>query len=419
MRDSPDPLRPDEEIIKLLEICLKNNTFCFDDVDYKQTNGCAMGHSYCCHYANIFLAKWEKEALAKCPLLPLFYVRFLDDIFIIWSHGKDEFVKFFNILNNHLKCIKLTYCYDEHSINFLDVTAYKGPRFSDIGIFDTKLFFKPTDSHQLLHTKSYHPKHIFRSVIKSQITRFSRICNNITDFDNACSILFNSLRKRGYSKRFLRRIKSEIRNNKYANQGLENCLGKSKPCNGLRCKLCHHINIVSSIDINNIHFEIRKDLDCNSRDIIYIINCSKCNLNYVGETSTALRTRATNHLSDIRIERLTNPVAEHFNAIPHNINSDFHITPIAMVKNIKYRKYTESSLINSFRTENPFGMNIRQDNILKQNVITPLVINYSNTNANFARNSKSLVDKYGVTKNKVIIAYKRHKNLGNILHSTK
>lgn len=71
----------------------------------------------------------------------------------------------------------------------------------------TKLVeLKHTNTHALLHKTSYHPKHTFCGIIKSQLIRFHQICSNISDFNTATSILFRSLRSRGYSKRFLRTI---------------------------------------------------------------------------------------------------------------------------------------------------------------------------------------------------------------------
>ena len=40
------------------------------------------------------MAQWEKETLAKCSLQPDCYLRFLDDIFIVWPHSEQEFWTF-------------------------------------------------------------------------------------------------------------------------------------------------------------------------------------------------------------------------------------------------------------------------------------------------------------------------------------
>lgn len=197
----PDPSRPDSEILNLLRICLTHNTFFFNSNCYRQVNGCAMGHPYAVHYANIYMSLLETRALNSCHLQPAFYARFIDDIILIWLHGYEAFLDFFGIFNSTDPSIKFTYDYNSNSIAFLDVRIYKGPRFSRNGILDTRLYFKPTDTHQLLHKSSFHPKHTFDSIVKSQVLRFFRICNNTFDFNSACQTLFSVLKSRGYSER--------------------------------------------------------------------------------------------------------------------------------------------------------------------------------------------------------------------------
>ena len=51
-----------------------------------------MGKRFAPNYANLFMAEWEKQALRKCNKLPLIYLRYLDDIFGIWTHGDDEYI---------------------------------------------------------------------------------------------------------------------------------------------------------------------------------------------------------------------------------------------------------------------------------------------------------------------------------------
>ena len=195
--NNPNEKRPDRQILKLLEICLKHNDFKFNDEWFLQVGGTAMGKKFAPNYANLFLAQWEQEALAKCPKKPTSYFRYLDDIFIIWPHSRQDFDQFFKILNTHHPNIKLKPTIHDNSIDFLDVTVFKGQRFQTHKKLDTKVYFKPTDTHELLHRSSYHPKHTFRGIVKSQIERFHRICNNKHDFDEACTILFSALKYRG------------------------------------------------------------------------------------------------------------------------------------------------------------------------------------------------------------------------------
>ena len=203
----PDKTRPDQEL-QLLKICLNNNDFCFNNQHYLQVSGTAMGQRYAPSYANIYMSEWEREALAKCPLQPTFYLRFLDDIIGAWPHDITHFTDFINTLNSHHSSIKVKYSIDPHQVNFLDTTVFLQPLNSTNNKMLTKVYFKDTDTHALLHKASYHPKHTFKGIVKSQIIRFHRISSNISDFHESCHILFNSLRNRGYSKRFLRTIKN-------------------------------------------------------------------------------------------------------------------------------------------------------------------------------------------------------------------
>ena len=47
----------------------------------------------------IHIAEWEEAAISKSSKSPLLYLRYLDDILIIWPHSKEEFWNFFEILN--------------------------------------------------------------------------------------------------------------------------------------------------------------------------------------------------------------------------------------------------------------------------------------------------------------------------------
>lgn len=59
-------------------------------------------------------------------------------------------------------------------MNFLDITTYKGPDFPRTGLLDTKVYFKETDTYQLLFKTSFHPRHTFRGLVKSQkVTEFA------------------------------------------------------------------------------------------------------------------------------------------------------------------------------------------------------------------------------------------------------
>ena len=192
-------------IMELLELSLKANDFEFDNKLFLQISGTAMGQKYAPHYADIYMAEFEKEALAKCDFKPDCYYRYLDDIFIIWPHGQEAFNTFLAAFNSHRPSIKFKAEISSNSVNFLDTTLFRGKD----NTLESKVFFKPTDTHQLLHKASFHPRHTFAGLVKSQVTRFYHICSNPEDIELACQTLFKALSKRNYSKRWLRKLKNE------------------------------------------------------------------------------------------------------------------------------------------------------------------------------------------------------------------
>ena len=77
-------------LCSLISFILTHNNFVFDDHDYLQTSGTAMGTKKAPCFANIFMASIEQTFIDSSPLTPLFYVRFIDDIFMIWTHESEE-----------------------------------------------------------------------------------------------------------------------------------------------------------------------------------------------------------------------------------------------------------------------------------------------------------------------------------------
>lgn len=367
--DNPNPDRPDEEILELLKICLENNDFIFNGEWFLQTYGTAMGRKFAPNYANLFMAQWEKEALLKSLLQPECYFRFLDDIFIVWPHSEKDFWSFFNLLNSHHPTIKLKATIHNQSVDFLDVTVFKGKNFKTKRTLDTKVYFKPTDSHQLLHKNSFHPKHTFKAIIKSQIIRFHRICNNKSDFEEACTTMFKALKPRGYSCRFLRYIKSQtLKELNPPKPTLNGC----SPCNENKCKTCPFITNSKYIkDSKDKTVEIKSKMNCQTPSVIYSIQCKSCKIRYVGQSSTSTHERLVQHRSDIKTKKAT-PVSEHFNNNICGGLTSLTITPVEIVprkskdklipmKELLFRMEREQSWINRLNTKAPHGLNKKNE----------------------------------------------------------
>ena len=49
-----------------------------------------MGTRMAPSYANLFLGKFERDALLNSPHQPYLWLRFIDDIFMIWTAGLEK-----------------------------------------------------------------------------------------------------------------------------------------------------------------------------------------------------------------------------------------------------------------------------------------------------------------------------------------
>ena len=162
----------------LIRMILTMNSFEFNNTFYMQTHGTAMGTRMAPSYANLFLAKFETDALTHAPYQPHTWWRFIDDIFMIWTHTEDELRTFITYLNNIHPTIKFTSSHSATSTSFLDVKV----SLSQFGKVETDLYTKPTDKHQYLLQSSCHPLHTKRAIPFSLALRLRRICSSDESF---------------------------------------------------------------------------------------------------------------------------------------------------------------------------------------------------------------------------------------------
>ena len=133
------------------------------------------------------------------------------------------------------------------------------------------------------------------------------------------------------------------------------------PCGRRRCKCCYEIMTTSSFRSHNTgrRYNIRSNITCKSRNLVYLISCKRCGLQYVGETENPLHIRMNGHRSDIRTKRLEKPVAAHFSQPDHSA-VDLEVRGIEKIHrdNMQWRKQRESYWIFELKTLIPCGLNL-------------------------------------------------------------
>ena len=422
-----------ESLLDLAECVIKNNIFEHNNRFFKQKQGTAIGTKMAPPYAILFMADLEEKFLESSPLKPYVWWRYIDDIFLIWEHGKENFLKFLDSLNNCHPTIKFkAECISKDRVNFLDVDVIRcGERLT------TDLYVKPTDSHQYLHASSCHVFHSKSSIPYSQALRLNRICSEGTFFDKRCNELESWLMSRGYSEKLVRRqilrarklkrddlldrapIKKDSKlvlnvtyhpsHSKVKNVlsdihllltpneehrrvfhnvpivGFKRCKslkdilvrarlptenkgpGESCTCGGERCGVCSFVKRSQTFTDKSgqTSYEIRGDkLHCNSKNVVYMVQCKACFKQYVGSTCTKFRMRFNNYKSCFRKHASGEAVPQmlfhnHFSQLDHNGMNDWSFTLIDQASNVEHLRKKESFWQYKLDTFHPKGLNER------------------------------------------------------------
>ncbi|KAF7641768.1 hypothetical protein LDENG_00272580 [Lucifuga dentata] len=363
-----------------------------------------MGKAFAPSYANIYMAHWEQSALATAPLKPHTYLRFLDDIWGIWTYSRQDF-------NKQHTSIKTKYTLHNTHVNFLDTITYKGPNFHITNRLDSKVYFKDTDTHALLFKTSFHPQHTFKGLIKSQLLRFYKICTRQQDFWEAKQTLFQALKSRGYTRAFLKKILNAFMNfninkldsgklipfittfsktgvqlnthiknnfNKFLkdtihlqnyrvisayrrNQNLGDLLVHSK-LSSLNPKITSSVPEYQPLTwikskSTQKFFKIRPIHDPNINNCVYLIRCTRCGKQYVGQTKNTIRERLYQHKYNINNDNNTETyIVQHFKE--HGLQY-LRITGLQanMFWSVEERRSKERSWIRKLNTIHPLGLN--------------------------------------------------------------
>ncbi len=185
------------DLRQMFTFILKHNYFEFDNKYYLQVHGTAMGSPFAPNFANIFMHNCESKILTTAPeqKTPLVWKRFIDDIFLVWTHGKESLLTFLNHCNQCFPTIKFTAEHSLQETNFLDTTIY----FNEGGILESTLFVKKQDICTLLHNNSFHPKSCKKGIIYSQALRYRRIITNNEQLEEKLETLRDNLIRRGYN----------------------------------------------------------------------------------------------------------------------------------------------------------------------------------------------------------------------------
>ena len=351
-----------DNIRSLLTHVLTNNYVRFNSTIFKQTTGIAMGNRLAPPVAIAFMHSFESSFLASIVDVPMFYVRYIDDILGVWTHGIDRLNHFFNIMNSHNPSIRLTMDHTENTgkLAFLDTLITVHPS----GTYTTELFFKPMTAPIILHYTSAHPMSTKRAVLNSEIQRAIRVSSDRDTTERSLSTIKQLFSQNGYPPDLITRainnnkhkgnVKS--RNSKNANKNTSQIYMRLPYINETIVRRVNGILRSSKAPIKPVWINknsLQKRLvssaliqppcpsgnkkchtcenglreKCNTKNVVYKITCTLCkteqrNECYVGECTRPVRYRYNEHLSDARLRKLDTPLGEHTLQSHRNLSND-------------------------------------------------------------------------------------------------
>jgi hypothetical protein len=148
-------------------------------------------------------------------------------------------------------------------------------------------------------------------------------------------------------------------------------LQNNRPCHGNRCKCCSSMEETTTFrsEHYNKTFKVVQNSDCTSSNVIYLITCQICKLQYVGETGNSLRQRLRAHRHDIKANNLT-PIGMHFNKTNHTfLDLNIIVIEILNTKTIYDRRSREFYWQLRLGTIFPKGLNysLVDERVLEKN----------------------------------------------------
>ena len=163
-----------EQIISLLEFCLKTTYFQFLGRFFEQLQDAVMGSPISPIVANLFMEDFETKAINTVQYPPRISRKYIDDTFVVIdSAKKDKFLEHINSIDPHIQFTTKDAKADG-SIPFLDTIVMPQPDNSLL----TSVYRKPTHTDLYLHWDSHHHLSAKFSVINNLKHKAKTVCYN-------------------------------------------------------------------------------------------------------------------------------------------------------------------------------------------------------------------------------------------------
>ena len=141
-------------------------------------------------------------------------------------------------------------------------------------------------------------------------------------------------------------------------------IGECNKCESSTCMTCKNIQCTRTFRSTSTDesFIIHCTANCETNNVIYLLECAVCTHQYVGQTGRSLTTRVEEHRSDV-ICKPNNSFSKHFKLADHQ--DSFNNVKVTIIEHdpgwdIKSRQERESFWIRKLKTLFPNGINKKE-----------------------------------------------------------
>ena len=194
------------DIILLLEFCLKNIYFSFQDQFREQVEGATMCSPVSPIVTNLYMEYLEQKAPSTAPNPPRFWHRFVDNTFVIHMEvNKQGFLLHINSVDPAIR-FTVEDNKEDGSIPFMDTIV----KPEADGTLSITVYRKPTHTHQYLQWDSHHHLSAKFSVIHTLSHRASTLCSKSELLQQEKDHLRKALTKCKYPKWALDKVEKRL-----------------------------------------------------------------------------------------------------------------------------------------------------------------------------------------------------------------
>ena len=298
---------PKGDFIKLVQLCLNFGSFTFNDMEYNQHQGLAMGSPLSPVAACFYMEMLENDHFESIIGEGSYWMRYVDDVIVISPEDTDLDDKLVR-LNEVDPKIQFTIEKENNmSLPFLDTVIIRGQEELKF-----KVYRKDTNKEDYIHFYSAHSSKVKSGIIIGFYLRAYRICSDeyLNEELEHIQSVFTELR---YPKVMLTRCKQKAKKIREGSQKRD-----KKDKKGYKVIVVpdsKHVNTIARFlkpaDVvvlgragRSIGQSIRRGTkQMNEQSIVYKIPCRGCPKPYYGETGRGLNIRLKEHRKDVQYQR--------------------------------------------------------------------------------------------------------------------